>query len=194
MSKKIIAIVGMPGAGKSEMADFFIGKGYSYMRFGQIVLDEIKKQGLQPTEANERIIRELLRRKHDMAAFAKLNFPKIDAFKGNVICDGMISWEEYIAFKEKYRNFICLAIYSNPETRYSRLTNRSKKHGNDPNLKYRSFTKEETRKRDRAQIENLHQGGPIVMADFTIINEGTKEELKESLEKIWRKINAKARK
>lgn len=188
--KQIIAIVGMPGSGKSEVANFFQDKGYAYIRLGQLTLDEIKKRGLECSEANERIIREMLRRKYGMAAFAKLNFPKIDASQRNIVVDGLYSWEEYLVFKEKYQNFITLAIYASPATRHRRLISRAKRHRLDPNLKYRSFSLNEAQSRDRAEIEKLNKGGPIAMADFLIINEGTKKELKNNLLKIFKKINA----
>lgn len=188
--KKVIAIVGMPGAGKSEVADFFVRKGFSYIRLGQMALDELARSKMPPGEASERIIRERLRKKHGMAAFAILNFPKIDKLKGDCVVDGLYSWEEYLVFKKRYKNFICLAVYSSPETRYKRLGGRSRKHGADPLMKYRSFSLDEARARDRAELENLNKGGPIAMADYTILNEGTKKELADNLEKLWRKINA----
>ena len=101
---KIVAIVGMCGAGKSEVADEFIKRGYQYVRFGQITLDEVKKRGLEPTEENERPIREELRKEYGPGAFAILNIPKFDeALKtGNVIGDGLYSWSEYKILKDKY--------------------------------------------------------------------------------------------
>lgn len=187
--KKIIAILGMPGAGKSEAAEFFVRRGYHYLRLGQLTLDEIKKQNLPLTEANERIIREMLRSKHGMAAFAKLNFSKIDENSGNIVIDGLYSWEEYLAFKEKYLNFITLAIFASPATRHARLVSRANRHGVDPNLKFRSFTKDEAKSRDAAEIEKLNKGGPIAMADYTIINEGTAREFTQNLIKIYKQID-----
>lgn len=189
--QKIVAIVGMPGAGKSEVADYFINKKFDYLRMGQITLDEVKRKGLKPKEENERPIREGFRKKYGMGAFAILNFSKIDKFKNNVIVDGLYSWDEYLEFKKKYKNFIVIAVNAGPETRYARLDGRVKKHGDDPNMKYRSFSPTEAKSRDYAQIENLAQGGPIAMADFTIVNEGTKKELIENIKKIYRRINAK---
>ena len=186
--KKILAIVGMAGAGKSEVADFFIRKGFDYIRLGQLTLDEVKRKKLPPGEESERKIRENIRKIHGMAAFAILNFPNIDKLRGDVVVDGLYSWEEYLVFKKKYKNFYCIAVYANPQIRYQRLVGRSGRHGIDDNLKYRSFKKTETPKRDQAEIENLNKGGPIAMADFTIINEGTKKELEANLKKIWQKI------
>jgi len=188
---KIVAIVGMCGAGKSEVADEFIKRGYQYVRFGQITLDEVKKRGLEPTEENERPIREELRKEYGPGAFAILNIPKFDeALKtGNVIGDGLYSWSEYKILKDKYgKNLIIIAVYAPPKLRYERLSDRAGRHGDDPKLKYRSSTPESAKARDFAEIENIEKGGPIAMADYTILNIGTIDELRAETEKIFTEI------
>jgi len=188
---KIVAIVGMPGAGKSEVADEFIKRGYQYIRFGQITLDEVKKRGLEPTEENERPIREELRKQYGPGAFAILNIPKFDeALKtGNVVGDGLYSWSEYKILKDKYEdNLIVIAVYAPPKLRYERLVGRAARHGADPKLKYRSSTPEAAKARDFAEIENIEKGGPIAMADYTILNTSTIDELRAETEKIFKEI------
>ena len=41
----------------------------------------------------------------------------------------------------------------------------------------RCLTREEAVSRDRAEIENTNKGGPIAMADFTVINESSLEDV-----------------
>jgi len=190
MVKKIIAIVGMPGSGKTEAANFFVSKGFQFIRLGQLTLDEVLKRGLEPGEASEKPIREELRKKHGMAAFAILNFPKIDEMlkKSNVVVDGLYSWEEYLEFKEKYPNIIVLAINASPETRYERLTKRKWDRKKDPEMKNRSYSMEDAKARDKAQLENLHTGPPIAMADITVVNEGTIKDLYKEVDKVMKKI------
>lgn len=192
MPNKVIALVGMAGAGKTEVAEEFKKIGYDYVRLGQITLDEVKRRGLEPKEENERPIREQFRKEHGMAAFAILNFPKIDERlkNSNVIVDGLYSWDEYKEFIKKYNgDFKVIAVYASPETRYSRLENRAAKHGDDPKMVFRSFSREEAKARDYAEIENSDKGGPIAMADFTVVNEGALEELEEKTKNIISKIN-----
>lgn len=191
---KLVCIAGLCGAGKSEVADRFIKAGYAYVRFGQITLDEVKRRGLEPKEENEKPIREEFRKQHGMAAFAILNIPKFDEFLSqgkNVLGDGLYSWSEYKVLKEKYGDrLIVVAVYASPKVRYERLTDRRSRYGDDPTMKYRSFSLEEAKARDYAEIENIEKGGPIVMADFTIINEGTIEDLDKQVEEILNKIDA----
>lgn len=181
----------MCGSGKSEVADQFVRAGYVYIRFGQITLDEIKKRGLEIKEENEKMIREEFRKKYGMAAFAILNIPKIEEaiVKSNVIVDGLYSWSEYKVLKEKYGDsLVVVAVYAPPKLRYARLEARRDQYKEDPKMKYRSFSREDAKARDYAEIENIEKAGPIVMADYTIVNEGTVEELKQKTGEIISKI------
>ena len=62
MPNKIICIVGMPGSGKSVVADELVKNSFAFLRFGQITLDIVKERGLKPIEKNEREVREGLRK------------------------------------------------------------------------------------------------------------------------------------
>ena len=189
-SNKIIFVVGMPGSGKSIISDELVKEGFAYVRFGQIVLDEVKKEGLKISEANEKLVREKLRKKYGMGAMAILSMPKIDSLlkKSNVVADGLYSWTEYKMLEEKYGNFMhVLAIYAPPKLRYERLENRIVKQ--DPNNRFRVTSREDSKKRDYSEIEKIEKGGPIAMADFTIINTGTIEDTKNQLGKFLSGIN-----
>ena len=174
---KVVSIVGMAGAGKSEVSRLFEDNGFIRVRFGDLTDEEVKKRGLELNEENERCIRELIREKHGMSAYAKLNLSRIDsALKhSNVVIDGLYSWEEYVFLKDYYgESFFVIAVLASPKTRYDRLAGRAN----------RRLTVEEAISRDRAEIENLNKGGPIAMADFTIINESSPENLKKEVGRI----------
>ena len=178
---KVVSIVGMTGAGKSEVSRVFEQNGFIRVRFGDVTDEEIKQRGLELNEANERYIRELLRQEHGMSAYAKLNLPKIDSAleHSDVVIDGLYSWEEYTFLKAYYgEDLWVVAVWSSPRTRYQRLTTRLERH----------LTLEEAAERDRVEIENINKGGPIAMADFTIINESSIEDLRREAERIITKL------
>lgn len=188
---KIICISGMCGAGKSVVSDFFVKNGFQFVRFGQLTLDEVKKRGLEINEVNERAIREEFRAKHGMAAFAILNLPKFDELikSGNVIADGLYSWEEYKVLKEHYGEAMkVIAVWAPPELRYERISTRVS-GADDKDLRHRSFTKDEAKSRDYAELEKLNKGGPIAMADFTIVNDKDMDFLNSQIEDIFKKVN-----
>ena len=174
---KVVAIVGMVGAGKTTTAAVFERSGFTRIRFGDITEEELGKRGLQQNEESERHIREQLRKEHGMAAYARLNLPRIDRSleSSDVVVDGLYSWEEYILLKDRYgESLSTVAVWASHPTRYARLANRAG----------RPLTPEEAASRDRAEIENSNKGGPIAMADFTIINESSLPELEKETERV----------
>lgn len=174
---KIVAIVGLTGSGKSEVAQLFEKHGFTRVRFGDVTDQEVIKRGLKLNEANERLVREDLRKYHGMAAYAILNLPRIEVArrKSPVVVDGLYSWEEYQLLKSHFgKDFYVVAVWASPKTRYQRLGQRA----------VRPLTPEEAASRDAAEIENLNKGGPIAMADFTIANENDMKNLTDETENI----------
>jgi len=187
---KLVCITGLTGSGKSVASDFFVKKGYQSVRFGQITLDEIKKRGLPPIEKYEKPIREEFRKKYGMGAYALLNLPKFKKLlkSGNVLGDGLYSFEEYKILKKEFgKKLTVIAIYSPPQVRYSRLTKRKLKKS-DKNLRNRPSTKTDAELRDIAELENLNKGATIAMADYTIVNIKDLRYFKKSLNAIYKEI------
>ena len=174
---KVVSIVGMAGSGKSEVARVFENAGFAKVRFGEITDEEIRRRGLDLNEKNERLVRQQLRTEHGTAAYAKLSLPKIDRLleSGSAVVDGLYSWEEYTLMKNRYgERFAVVAVWASPETRHQRLAKRP----------IRPLTREEAASRDVAEIQNLNKGGPIAMADFTILNESSMETLERETKKV----------
>jgi len=174
---EVVSIVGMTGAGKSEVSRVFEENGFIRIRFGDVTDEEIRKRDLEPGEESERLVREMLRQEYGMSAYARLNLSRIDeaAKHSDVVIDGLYSWEEYTFLKSYYgEKFYVVAVWASPRVRYARLAGRLN----------RRLTVEEAASRDRAEIENVNKGGPIAMADFTIINESSLEDLREETKRI----------
>lgn len=181
MSNKVVATVGMAGSGKTELARLFVEKGFRKVRFGDLTEEELKNRNLPQNPQTEQLTREELRRKYGMSAYAILNIPKIDELlkNGNVIVDGLYSWEEYVTLQKHYGDkLFIIVIYASPRTRYNRLSERS----------MRPLTRQEAEARDYAEIENINKGGPIAMADYTIINEGSVSDLEKEFIKLLEKL------
>ncbi|NLG03634.1 MAG: AAA family ATPase [Clostridia bacterium] len=176
MKNKIVAIVGMCGTGKSVVTDTFVENGWLKEYFGKITMDELAERKLEVNPENEKTVREDLRKKLGPDAYAKKLLPIIqdDVKKSNTVLDGLYSWSEYKYLIENLdpEDFIVLAIITNRNKRYERLTERP----------VRPLSKEQAIGRDYAEIENLEKGGPIAMADYFIVNNGSEKELKEAVQ------------
>ncbi|MFC1722567.1 AAA family ATPase [Nanoarchaeota archaeon] len=190
---KLICISGLTGSGKSVVSDWLVERGFGFFRFGQITLDIVKERGLEPTEENERPIREEVRKEHGMGAYAILNLPKIEKLfvDGNVVGDGLYSWSEYKILKEKYGDrFVMIAVFAPPKMRYTRLSSRELK-SDDTDLRHRPATWTQAESRDFAEIENIEKAGPIAMADYTIMNITDVAAVHEQIKAILEDIESK---
>jgi dephospho-CoA kinase len=176
----IVAICGLAGSGKSECRKFFEKKGFTYIHLG--VTEMVLEKYGYTNEKLERPLRKKLRDENGMDIMIKRELPSISKLvkhKKNIIIDNMYSWAEYKLLKRKYpKKFFVIAIHSNPSIRYKRLKKRS----------FRGLAEKEAISRDYSHIEELDVGGPIVMADFHILNNKTIRDLNKSLADIYRQI------
>lgn len=179
----LIAVIGLAGAGKTEVTQYLVKQyGFSKIWFGGVVVDGVKALGQEINQDNERKFRENLRKKHGMAGVAVKVFDRIVALRketDKVLLESLYSWEEYLYLKKRFPELLLVCVYSRPKTRYARLKKRE----------FRPMDEETTRERDKAQIENLHQGGPIAIADFLVINEGSLDEMYKELDKVMEMID-----
>lgn len=179
---RAVALVGMPGAGKSICAEYLEQKGFYKFRFGQIVVDEVAQRGLPLTPSTERIVRESLRDAEGINAIAQRALPYLtDALEQHqtIIIDGLYGFGEYKLLNAQLgASMIVLCITCDRALRYARLTERPE----------RPLTVVEAIERDFREIDHLEKGGPIAIADYTLINNGTAEALLQTLEDLMARL------
>lgn len=178
-NKTIIAIVGMPGSGKSEATGFFKKKGLPVVSFSDIVNNYIDKNNLKHTNEVHSKVRKELREKHGFEAMAVLSREKIEtAFKKDmmIVIEGMRSWEEYIYLKEYLKDveIFIMALHADKQERYHRISKRST----------RSHLRGE--ERDVKELLDTNMGPTIAYADFIVNNDSDTEDLFKKLEEIYR--------
>jgi dephospho-CoA kinase len=166
----LFVTVGMPGVGKSTLVDCLADRGWPVVYFGGITLEEVRNRGLEASQTNEKAVRESLREIHGQEAYAKLSLPAVRKHleQHPTIVDGLYSWAEYTHLRRELANPIhVIAVCADRQVRYARLANRTA----------RPLPPAEAEQRDIAEIENIQKGGPIAIADFTVLNNGSVEEL-----------------
>lgn len=179
--KAIIAIVGMPGSGKTDAADYLKKKNLPVVTFGKIINDLIEDKHLSHDEKNHQRLRIELRKQYGYEAMAVLNAKKItDLLKKNliVVIDGMRSWEEYEYIKKHFPRvkLVIVALYADKDMRYLRINKR----------KHRS--KLYGQLRDVNELVSTNMGSTIAYADYLIKNNFSIEEFHDKLEDVYRSI------
>jgi dephospho-CoA kinase len=180
---RALALVGMPGAGKSVCAEYLQERGFFKFRFGSIVVNEVARRGWLLTPEHERIIREEFRLHEGMDAIAKRALPILRQAlteHATIIIDGLYSFSEYKTLRRELgAELIVVAVVSARRLRYARLSSRVE----------RPLTPEEAERRDYQEIEKLEKGGPIALADYTLLNDGTPEDLLVSLDALVQSLD-----
>ncbi len=164
----ILAVVGMPATGKSEVIKSLKEKyNFYHLYYGDITFDEVKRLGLELNEQNERIAREGLRASGDMAIYSRLILPKIQKAISEgytkILLESMYNIYEYEVIKQAFpENFKVLAIHSDEEIRIKRINSR----------KERKLTASELESRQIAEAKNLGKGTVISLANYHFLNNG----------------------
>jgi dephospho-CoA kinase len=176
---KILAFVGLAGSGKSSAVDYLTEKGYPKVYFGGVILDGLKKLGLEPTQENEKPYRERMRLEHGkdyvVNQIVEQNNDLVNAGQRHIIADGLYSWTEYKVLRHNFPGELTvIAIVTPKHARYARLADRPE----------RPLNKKGVDDRDWAEIENLEKGGPIAIADFFLHNDGDIEKLHRDVDAI----------
>jgi len=178
--KIVVGVAGMPGAGKATVKEMVQKMGYSMVVMGDEIREETKRRKLKPTPENIGMVMLKLREKEGPCVVAKRCIPKIEKAKGKVvIVDGIRSLDEVKEFKKSFPNFTLIAIHSSPKTRYQRLFQR--KRSDDPKG-WKNFME-----RDLREL-NVGLGKAIATADYMIVNEGTKAQLKRRIREVLKSV------
>jgi dephospho-CoA kinase len=183
---KLLAIVGMSGSGKSVVVDHLTEKGIPKVYFGGMIYKEMERRGIErtPDGESEKHFREMIRETEgkDWVVRQVIEETKglIAAGQKRVVLDGLYSWTEYKALKHEFPGELTvLAVVVPKALRHKRVAKRPD----------RPFNAEQIQERDRSEIENLEKGGPIAMADYYVLNDGSVAELHTALDKILADIN-----
>ena len=164
MLKKLVLIVGLPGAGKSSAADF-IEKRFNadIVHSGDIIREEIKRRGLRYTPENDALIAHWFHTGGRERLVVKRVWNKIKRSKKNlIVIEGLRSEKQlrYLEDVAKERPVI-ISIVASFKVRVGRELKRGR-FGKKESIKYLRF---------REKLEKSHGEWKLIKkADYTIDN------------------------
>jgi dephospho-CoA kinase len=129
----------MPGAGKSTVASFLKDKGFAVVTMGDVIREEAKRQGLEPTDVNLGKMMLKLRQDLGPGAVGQIVLQKLqrdhhannsggsgsNKNSSNVVIDGIRSVAEIEVLKQ-VGHVRLLAIHASEDTRFKYLRRRGR--------------------------------------------------------------------
>ncbi|NIO44099.1 MAG: AAA family ATPase [Candidatus Aenigmarchaeota archaeon] len=184
MPKKLVVIVGLPGSGKSTVAEF-IKKEFNAdtVHSGDVIREEVKNRGLEYTPENDALIadwfneteegeRSLVQRVWDKVKDSEKDLILVEGFRAT----GNIEFLEEVAKIKP----IVIAITASFNVRVQRELKRGR-FGKEEGINYLKLREKQEKKHG---IENL-----INNADYTIDNSGlNKEETNAKISEIIKEV------
>ena len=179
----IIAITGPMASGKTEVAKYLESKGFEYFAFSDILREEAKKRGIEPTRDNlQKLGNRIKKEANNQGVLSDIICNKV---KKNAAADGVRNLDEIISFRKR-KDFKLIGVTASPRARYSRIKKRARPGDPETYQKFKKLDNMENRGYTKAQdINNC-----VNEADFKIVNNGTLEELRKKVDEILAKINA----
>jgi len=172
---RIVAITGMPGAGKSTAAQALVKEGWKRVVMGDVIRAETKRRGLEPTAKNTGEVMKRLRVERGESAVADLCLEEIARLgTDKVVVDGIRSVAEVEAFRKR-AEVVLVAVDASSARRFALLKERGR--SDDP------LTREMFQDRDLREL-GVGIGEAIALADARVSNESaTAEELEREMAK-----------
>jgi dephospho-CoA kinase len=177
--KTVLVIVGMPGAGKSLASRVLKDRGVPVFVSGDIIRAEARRRKLRFTRKSLGELMLKIRREEGMGAVAKRLIPLVEAADVRlVVYEGARSVEETDELRRKYR-VITIAIHASRQARFERLLRRRR---SDRPRGWADFDERDNRELG-VGIAKL-----IALADRTVENEDSKDDLKRRMRRLLRTI------
>jgi len=179
MGKKVIAMSGMPGAGKGVASNAGRQLGLEVFVLGDVIREETERRGLSPNPKNVGEVMLDIRAKEGPSVVAKRLLPKIEQSKSAVvIVEGVRSLHELNELRGRFE-VISLAIHASPKSRFQRLLSRNR--SDDPK------TWDIFQERDFRELD-VGLGHVLATADIVLTNEGSIAQLQSAFKEAFAKL------
>lgn len=191
---RVVGITGMPGAGKSEAVAVAKKNGFPVVRMGDLVWAEVEARGLPRDAKHVGEVADAMRKEHGDDIWAQRTVVEVRQIQepdntprdhhrapaSLVVIDGLRSNVEVEALRtELGSDFILVAIHTDPDERFSRLTARAR--DDDP------ADDESHKARDTREL-GWGLARTIALADEMVVNDGDLETFQLMVEALFDRI------
>ena len=179
----MIGLTGKNAAGKGEIAGFLKDKSFYYYSLSDVIREELESRGIPITRETLIITGNDMRERFGSDILARLTLKKVDPNR-NYVIDSIRNPAEVEALRGTGQ-FVLINVDAPPEIRFERIRSRGRER--DPQ------TLEEFCAIEQAESRNLAEHKQSIeecqaLADYTIVNDSTVEDLQRKVGEIISKI------
>ncbi len=175
----ILGITGTDGAGKGTVVDYLIKeKGFLHFSASGFISKEIERQGLPISRNQQRLTGNELRSKFGNDVTVTAAFKEFEGnINDNVVIESIRTVAEAVTLKN--RGGKLLAVDADQALRYERVQER---RSDKDQVTYEQFLKHEELEKNDPDPHGMQKAKVMEMADYTINNQGTLEDLHTQIE------------
>lgn len=175
----IICLTGMPGSGKTTVAEMLRERGFEFVEMHDAVNIMMEERGIERTFENRERFALDMRTQKGRDVFAVATAERVKRMGKNAVINGVRDSDEIDCIKRILGDdVVVVAITAPPELRYERIRKTPDSWVKAKDRKAFEYRDETNRKMGVEKAMNS--------ADFVIANTGTVEELKTDVESVLR--------
>ena len=178
----VFGLTGKNASGKGTVAEILKKKNFTYHSLSDSLRDELKSLKKEETRENLIDIGNELREKGGPGVLADKLMLKLNT-ENNHIVDSIRNPFEVISLKKEtlLRRFFLISVDANSRLRYDRLCSRGRIGDTDS---WEKFVEQEKKEENNDDPNKQQLSRTMEMADYSIDNSGTLEELEAQINRI----------
>lgn len=175
----IIGFTGTLGSGKGTVVEFLKEKGFKHYSMSGFIAEEIMRRGMSVNRDTLTEVGNDLRRQYGPAHISTQLLKRGREAGGNVVIESLRSLGEVENLKKN--GAVIWAVDADVRKRYGRIAGRKSEKDS---VSFEKFVADEERESNNTEPWNMNLPACIALADVTIRNDGSVEELRAQVEQV----------
>jgi len=180
----IIGLTGTMASGKGEVVNHLKSKGFEHYVYSDVIKEIAKQKNIEPTRENlQKLGADIKKESRKPGILSEKIFKKIKTDKA--VVDGIRNADE-IRELRKRKDVYIISVNAPQRLRYSRIRKRNREGDPKTFSEFKRLDNLENRGKTKGQEINKC----LKMADFSIVNDSSLEQLKKNMDKILEKLSS----